>query len=435
MVGFRFRAYFQSFVYMANVPFRQASAQDRRARLDNLRERLLMPCDNIIVGGAVSLGRLSPRAVREDAMVGDIAAIQALITSDKSWYLLPMCVLGYLGSLFQWSAGTVFIVNFLGMIPLARILGDCTEELAAGLRNDTAGALLNATFGNAVEMIITYQTIAAGLVTVTKCSLLGSILSNLLLVLGGSFFFGGIGRLGKEQEFKESGPLVSMSMLLLTCIAFAVPTVIAYTVPTEGGQSTSLSVSRIGSVSVLLSYAALLLYQLYTHRVEDSQESGSNATMSVKASGALLLVTTLITTVCSSAVVACIEGVVDQWGVSQGFIGIVLLPVIGNACEHVSAIRMAMHDKPLLAIGIAVGSSCQIAMFVIPIAVIVGWVLGVPMDLNFNVLNLVILAFAVMIVSIILVDGKSTWIEGFMLMMAYFIVAAAYWFDEATAFS
>jgi Ca2+:H+ antiporter len=190
-------------------------------------------------------------------------------------------------------------------------------------------------------------------------------------------------------------------------------------------------------VSVLLSYAALLLYQLYTHRVEfeDSQESGSNATMSVKASGALLLVTTLITTVCSSAVVACIEGVVDQWGVSQGFIGIVLLPVIGNACEHVSAIRMAMHDKPLLAIGIAVGSSCQIAMFVIPIAVIVGWVLGVPMDLNFNVLNLVILAFAVMIVSIILVDGKSTWIEGFMLMMAYFIVAAAYWFDEATAFS
>jgi Ca2+:H+ antiporter len=323
------------------------------------------------------------------------------------------------------------------MIPLARILGDCTEELAAGLRNDTAGALLNATFGNAVEMIITYQTIAAGLVTVTKCSLLGSILSNLLLVLGGSFFFGGIGRLGKEQEFKESGPLVNMSMLLLTCIAFAVPTVIAYTVPTEGGQSTSLSVSRIGSVSVLLSYAALLLYQLYTHRVEfeDSQESGSNATMSVKASGALLLVTTLITTVCSSAVVACIEGVVDQWGVSQGFIGIVLLPVIGNACEHVSAIRMAMHDKPLLAIGIAVGSSCQIAMFVIPIAVIVGWVLGVPMDLNFNVLNLVILAFAVMIVSIILVDGKSTWIEGFMLMMAYFIVAAAYWFDEATAFS
>jgi Ca2+:H+ antiporter len=256
-----------------------------------------------------------------------------------------------------------------------------------------------------------------------------------LLVLGSSFFFGGLGSLGKQQEFKESGPLVTMSMLLLTCIAFAAPTVIN----AEGGtNSTVLSLSRVGSISVLASYAALLVYQLYTHRVEfedsKSETSGGEqegATMTVKSSSFLLLFATLATTLCSHYVVACIEGVVDQWGVSQAFIGVVLLPVIGNACEHVSAIRMAVHDKPLLAIGIAIGSSCQIAMFVIPMAVLLGWCMDVPMDLNFDVLNLVILAFAVIIVTIILVDGKSTWIEGFMLQMAYLIVAAAYWFDRS----
>lgn len=410
--------------------------------MDSLRERLLIPgnpesSESPFVGGSVPLtaGRLSSRPLRLIAPVNDREAVIALIKSDKTWYLLPFCLLGGLAYYLNWSPGTVFMLNFLGMIPLARILGDATEELAAGLRNDTAGALLNATFGNAVEMILTYQTISAGLVTVTKSSLLGSILSNLLLVLGSSFFFGGLGSLGKQQEFKESGPLVTMSMLLLTCIAFAAPTVIN----AEGGtNSTVLSLSRVGSISVLASYAALLVYQLYTHRVEfedsKSETSGGEqegATMTVKSSSFLLLFATLATTLCSHYVVACIEGVVDQWGVSQAFIGVVLLPVIGNACEHVSAIRMAVHDKPLLAIGIAIGSSCQIAMFVIPMAVLLGWCMDVPMDLNFDVLNLVILAFAVIIVTIILVDGKSTWIEGFMLQMAYLIVAAAYWFDRS----
>ena len=400
---------------MANVPFRQASAQDRRFRLDSLRDRLLP---------AASLS-ISNRSSTEKA------AVLALIKSDKTWLLLPFAFIGILASYTNSSPGTVFILNFLGMIPLARLLGDATEELAAGLRNETAGALLNATFGNAVEMIITYQTISAGLVTVTKSSLLGSILSNLLLVLGSSFFFGGIGRIGKQQEFRESGPLVSMSMLLLTCIGFAVPTVVENTKHVD-----VMGLSRVSAIGILLSYIALLVYQLYTHRtefesplVEEEENEEGGATMSVKTSSVILFVSTLLTAICSNGIVSCIEGVVTEWGLSQAFIGVVLLPIIGNACEHVSAIRMAVHDKPLLSIGIAVGSSCQIAMFVVPLAVIFGWIMGVPMDLNFEALNVVILAFAVIIVTIIVVDGKSTWIEGFMLMMAYMIVAAAYWFD------
>jgi Ca2+:H+ antiporter len=420
---------------MANAAFRQASAQDRKFRMDSLRDRLL-PLQPLtppaFVGRSVPL---SPRLMGSRAFSSDREALVALIRSDKTWLLLPLVVVGVVVYYMNCSPGLVFLINFLGMIPLARILGDSTEELAAGLRNDTVGALLNATFGNAVEMIITYQTIAAGLVTVTKSSLLGSILSNLLLVLGSSFFFGGIGSLGKQQEFQESGPLVSMSMLLLTCIGFSVPTVVA-----ASTHQAVLSLSRVASLSILLSYAALLIYQLYTHRKEfedasEDNEESSNATMSVKASAILLFVTTLLTALSSKCIVDCIEGVVDEWGLSQAFIGVVLLPIIGNACEHVSAIRMAIHDKPLLSIGIAVGSSCQIAMFVIPLAVILGWAMGVPMDLDFDVLNVVILAFSVVIVTIIVVDGKSTWIEGFMLVMAYFIVGAAYWYDSVDPFS
>ena len=260
---------------MANVPFRQASAQDRRFRLDSLRDRLLP---------AASLS-ISNRSSTEKA------AVLALIKSDKTWLLLPFAFIGILASYTNSSPGTVFILNFLGMIPLARLLGDATEELAAGLRNETAGALLNATFGNAVEMIITYQTISAGLVTVTKSSLLGSILSNLLLVLGSSFFFGGIGRIGKQQEFRESGPLVSMSMLLLTCIGFAVPTVVENTKHVD-----VMGLSRVSAIGILLSYIALLVYQLYTHRtefesplVEEEENEEGGATMSVKTSSVICL--------------------------------------------------------------------------------------------------------------------------------------------------
>ena len=398
---------------MANVPFRQASAQDRRFRMDSLREHLLPPVSE------------TPTC-RSDSL-----ALQALVLSDKTWLLLPSVVLGIGAWFCGASAGVVFALNFLGMIPLARILGDATEEVAAGLKNDTIGGLLNATFGNAVEMILTWQTIRGGLIAVAKGTLLGSILSNLLLVLGMSFFFGGIGH--KQQEFKESGPLVSMSMLLLACVGFTVPTVVASGHP--GDSDSVLSISRISAVCVLASYAAYLFYQLVTHRVEfehGGDGSHADATLSVRASVFLLLVTTLVTAACSNCVVSCIEAVVDEWGISQAFIGVILLPVIGNACEHVSAIRMAMHDKPILSIGIAVGSSCQIAMFVLPMAVILGWVLGVPMDFNFEILNVVILALAVVIVTVILVDGKSTWIEGFMLQMTYFIIAAAYWFDLDT---
>ena len=360
-------------------------------------------------------------------------AIKAMVSSDKTWLLLVFIPLGFAASAFGGSSGLVFTLNFLAMIPLARILGDATEEVAAGLKSDTLGGLLNATFGNAVEMILTVQTIRSGLLTVAKGALLGSILSNLLLVLGMSFFFGGIGKKGKEQEFKESGPLVSMTMLLLAVVAFSVPTVIASTHHEHSLPNVALSVSRIGSVLILISYVAYLVFQLYTHR-ENFEDAGDDdgaagATMSVKSSCAVLCLTTILVAASSECLVSRIEQVANDWHISQAFIGVILLPIIGNACEHVSAIRMSIHDRPILSIGIAVGSSCQIAMFVIPMSVLLGWWMGVDMDLNFETVNVVILALSVVIVTVILVDGKSTWIEGFMLQITYLVIATAYWYN------
>jgi Ca2+:H+ antiporter len=397
---------------MSNVSLRQASAHERRNRIETMQESLL---------------------ARQRKKTSDLESIKSLITSDNTWYLLICVPMGLAAYLMNLSSGTIFVINFLGMIPLARILGDSTEEVAAGLKNETAGGLLNATFGNAVEMIFTVQTLRNRLVAVAKGALLGSILSNLLLVLGMSFFFGGIGRRGKEQEFKESGPLVSMTMLLLAVLAFSVPTIMALS-PLQTPEPI-LQISRMSAVLILISYCAYLVYQLYTHNgdFQDKEccgeEDGTSSTMNIRASTSLLFLTTVLVATCSECVVGCIEGVVAEWGVSQAFIGVVLLPVIGNACEHVSAIRMSLHEKPILAIGIAVGSSCQIALFVIPLSVLLGWIMGIQVDLDYQILNVVILALAVIIVTVILVDGKSTWIEGFMLQITYLVVATAYWYS------
>ena len=414
---------------MANVSLRHASAQGRRARLSLIREDLPPSFLEQAGNGGLAAPLVSGTSTPVEGRKRDLLAIRALIFADKTWYLLIVMVAGFLAGIMKASPGLVFALNFIGLIPLARILGDATEEVSAAIKSGTIGGLLNATFGNAVEMILTIQTIRAGLTTVTKGTLLGSILSNLLLVLGMSLFFGGLGAKGKEQTFNESGPLANMTMLLLAALAFTVPTVVAQ----ESDISVVVSVSRFASIFTLASYFAFLLFQLYTHKEmfeDEDDDEAESATMSIQASCLLLLVSTLLTVVGSQFLVSCIEDVVVDYGISQMFIGVILLPIIGNACEHASAVRMAIHNKPILSIGIAVGSSTQIAMFLIPLSVIYGWMVGVPMDLNFKLLNALIFVLSVLIVTVILLDGKSQWLEGFMLQMTYCVIACAYWFDD-----
>jgi len=401
--------------------------------------------------------------------------------------LHPLCVLlicfplGVASNILGWGPSTTFWLNFLGLVPLAKILGDATEELAAGLHNDMLAGLLNATFGNAVEVVMMVQTLRAGLIDVVKATLLGSVLSNLLLVLGCAFFFGGIvsknedggwsaggeansGTLRqtnfnavpstavepkndrqstgsdamefvgeKVQTFSVMTAMVNMSLLLLSCLSLSLVTVFfSENEEASGMDQIVLSVSRHCAIAMMLSYIAYIFFQLVTHREAMQDDGGGEdepeeAALSVNAAVTVMCVVTVIVAYSSELLVESLGVVVEQAGISSHFIGIILLPIVGNACEHASAIRFAIQDKPGLSIGIAVGSSTQISLFVVPFSVLMGWALDQPMDLNFGSLNTTVMSISVIVVLSIVVDGSATWLQGYLLMSAYYMVAVLYW--------
>jgi len=377
--------------------------------------------------------------------------------------LLVFFPLGMLAVHEEWGDTPVFWFMFVAMIPMAKILGDATEELAAGLKNDMLAGLLNATFGNAVEMVITVQTLRRGLYDVVKATLLGSVLSNMLLVLGMSFFFGGIVNnipatklrktatkdslgttssdveysrfaTGKVQHFRVLGAMVNTSMLLLSCLSFSLVTVFRSVTTVDGlsygTDDTLLPVSRTCSLIIASAYVAYIIFQLVTHREAMADEEGEGGeeepVLSIGAATALLFGTTLFVAFASEYLVRAIEGVTKRCHLSQHFIGIILLPIVGNACEHMAAVRFAMMDKPSLSIGIAVGSSTQIALFVVPFSVIVGWAIEKDMDLNFGALNTTVMTLSVVVVLSMVVDGQSNWLQGYLLCAAYAVIAVLY---------
>jgi len=399
----------------------------------------------------------SHRLIEKPAPVGNLRGVANIVILDFVNVLLLAWPLGCASYFLEWGEIWTFWLNFLAMIPLAKILGDATEELAAGLHNDTVGGLLNATFGNAVEMILTVQTLRAGQLAVVKGTLLGSVLSNLLLVLGMSFFVGGLTRVegmplrGKEQHFNTQAALVNMTMLFLATAALALPAVFFATTKSiewegedrhpdqdvldtyiAGTSPMLLSISRWCSVYILSAYVAFLIFQLYTHAdlfKGEEDDDDEEPQISPWVATVLLCVTTIFVAVSSEFLVDSIDGIVEKWEMSNAFIGVVLLPIVGNACEHAGAVRMAMNEKVDITIGIAVGSSTQISLFVVPFSVLMGWALGQPMDLNFGALETTVLVFSVLITFSIISDGSSNWLEGFMLMIAYAVVGTLFWFS------
>lgn len=387
--------------------------------------------------------------------------------------------LGFTAFMCEWGVGWTFWLNFLALVPLAKILGDATEELAASLNNDTVTGLLNATFGNAVEMIVSIQSIRRNLLSIVKASLLGSVLSNVLLVLGTAFLCGGLSssmkrrgrnhsfrvsaevfkasqtgimggmRTEKEQKFGMKGALISIAMLLFSCMSFALPSIFnAY--PNDDSKSV-LKVSRIGACIVLSSYVAYLLFQLFTHErtlAHEDEGDGSEgeedtdeelgASLTGWCSLLLMFLTTVAVALNSEALVDSIESVVQKEGIPASFIGVILLPIAGNACEHASAIRFAIQDRPGLAIGIAVGSATQIALLVVPFSVLVGWAVGKPLDLDFGLLNTAVVTFSILVLLALLLDGRSNWFKGYILVSMYAFLSVLYWFvppaiESATA--
>eukprot|EP00747_Dinoflagellata_sp_TGD_P165007 gnl/TRDRNA2_/TRDRNA2_185752_c0_seq1.p1 gnl/TRDRNA2_/TRDRNA2_185752_c0~~gnl/TRDRNA2_/TRDRNA2_185752_c0_seq1.p1 ORF type:complete len:515 (+),score=88.88 gnl/TRDRNA2_/TRDRNA2_185752_c0_seq1:103-1647(+) len=358
----------------------------------------------------------------------------------KNWFniLLVVMPLGWCSYWFHWGDTTTFLLNLVAILPLANLMGEGTEELSCHT-GQTIGGLLNATFGNAVELIVVIQSLRQGLVDVTKGTLLGSILANELLVLGMALFFGGlfekdnVWRIAKnrQQNFSPVGAMVQAQLLIFSSFVICMPTM--FNQSTHVTSDHVLHISRMGSIFVLLGYVIFLTFQLYTHQelisgANVDEEEEEEARIGWISASILLLVATILVAISSECLVHALEGFTKDVGFSETFVGVILLPIVGNACEHSTAVIVAMKDKLTLAIGIALGSSIQISLLVIPVAVLVGWGLDVDMDLNFKRVNSWALILSSLLIICVLVTGKSNWLNGFLLLSAYGVLAILYFF-------
>jgi Ca2+:H+ antiporter len=349
--------------------------------------------------------------------------------------IVSLCLLamplGWYSHYASWGSTWIFWLNFFTMIPLASILGDFTEEVALHT-NQTIGGLINATFGNAVEVVVAIQALLANEIRVVQASMIGSIFSNLLLVLGCCFFFGGLGH--QQQRFNSVAATANMGLLALSSIALILPT--PFAAYYELHDAHVLTVSRIAACFLMCMYLQLLFFQLKTHAnlFAGTQDDSELAVMPFWVSIVGLLFTTLVITIFSDYLVESIDGFVTDSGISRTFVGIILLPIVGNAVEHVTAVTVAMKDKMDLAMGVAVGSCTQISLFVVPLTVLVGWALERDMTLNFPPFEVILFVMSVLTVAIVLGNPECNWLEGSLLITTYLLIAVGFWFEDVKPF-
>jgi len=333
---------------------------------------------------------------------------------------------------FQGSHGPAFIVSMLAIMPLAYLMGKATEEIALRT-SESIGGLLNATFGNAVEMIIAglaiysaYQNpeLSETMIQIVQASLIGSILGNLLLVMGLSFVWGGIHY--SKQKFSSEASQVNGSLLLLALVSMVIPEM--YSSSTSGTAIEELS--HYTALLLLLTYFMQLLFQFKTHSEIYAAESHHDevAEMPYRDSIVLLVGSTFFVALMAEILVGSISHAAEEYHLPTLFIGVILVPLFGNAAEHFTAVTVAGKNKMDLSVGIAIGSSIQIALFVTPIMVLIGWALGVPMTLQFGSFETLVTFLAVLVANFIIQDGESNWLEGAMLLITYGIIALAFLF-------
>jgi Ca2+:H+ antiporter len=336
----------------------------------------------------------------------------------------------------EWGDLIVFITAALAILPLAAWMGTATEEIAVVV-GPGIGGFLNATFGNATELIIALVALNAGLIDVVKASITGSIISNLLLVMGLSMLLGGIRY--KEQTFESVVARVNASSMNLAVIAILLPTAMNYT-SIGISETTVQNLSLAVAVVLILVYGLTLLFSMKTHAYlyevgvaeTEAQEEVTHTKPNIWLWSGVLLVCTLLVAFESELLVGSLEVATSKLGLSSLFTGVILVPIIGNAAEHATAVTVAMKNKMDLSMSVAVGSSMQIALFVAPVLVIAGWVIGQPMDLDFNPFELVAVAVSVLIANSISSDGKSNWLEGTLLLAAYTVLGFAFYFHPVT---
>ena len=330
------------------------------------------------------------------------------------------------------------------------LLGKATEDIAEHT-NQTFGALVNVTFGNAVELILCISALRAGKMELIQNTIAGSVLSNLLLVLGSAFFFGGLRY--REQIVLPAVSEANADLLSFAVFGFSIPALFAMALPESATKADAEErMSLVTSICLLLIYCMYLYFQLYTHA--ELYESGGSAqdiinevelfgieegdaeveeeeepVASLPVALGILIGMVVLVAFSSEMIVASIDGFSARVGLGEKFIAVVLLPVVGNAVEHMSAIFVARHNKIDLSIGIACGSSVQIALFAAPLLVVVSWMFGdAHLTLNFQLFETICLGFSVFVVNATLRDSRSNWLEGALLVMCYFILASAFYF-------
>ncbi|GAB4830085.1 Vacuolar cation/proton exchanger 3 [Ancistrocladus abbreviatus] len=373
--------------------------------------------------------------VRSGLLRNLLINLQEVICGTKLFILFLAAPLAVVAKHYHFGRPWVFALSLLGLTPLAERVSFLTEQIAY-YTGPTVGGLLNATCGNATELIIAILALSQNKIDVVKCSLLGSIMSNLLLVLGSSLFCGGIANLNKEQKYDRKQADVNALLLLLGLFCHMLPLLFRYYGKSTDLQSVPiLALSRASSIMMLISYFAYLIFQLWTHRQlyeaqEDTEDddvvSEGGAVIGFWSGFAWLVGMTAVIALLSEYVVGTIEAAADSWGISVGFISIILLPIVGNAAEHAGAVIFAFKNKLDISLGVALGSATQISMFVIPLCVLVAWIMGIKMDLDFNVLETGSLALSIIITTFTLQDGSSHYMKGLVLFLCYIVIGVTF---------
>ncbi|PON62993.1 Calcium/proton exchanger CAX [Parasponia andersonii] len=388
--------------------------------------------------------------VRFQMLRAFLTNLQEVILGTKLALLFPAIPLAVAADFYHFGRPWIFALSLLGLTPLAERVSFLTEQIAY-FTGPTVGGLLNATCGNATELIIALFALHQKKIDVVKYSLLGSILSNLLLVLGTSLLCGGLANLKKEQRYDRKQADVNSLLLLLGLLCHMLPLMFKYAAaPGIYIANYTLQLSRASSIFMLVAYMAYIFFQLKTHRqLFDAQEVQDMRTVSYNmyakeqedgeeekaligfwSAFSWLVGMTIIIAVLSEYVVGTIEAASSSWGISVSFISIILLPIVGNAAEHAGSIIFALKNKLDISLGVALGSATQISMFVVPLSVIVAWIMHIRMDLDFSLLETSSLAFTIIITAFTLQDGTSHYMKGIVLFLCYVIIAACFFVQK-----
>lgn len=363
-------------------------------------------------------------------------------------YLLVFVPIAVLAELLGWSPLLIFTCSCIALIPLAGLLGEATEELAIHT-GPKIGGLLNATLGNAAELIITVVALSQGEFDLVKASITGSILGNLLLILGASLLLGGIKH--GTQRFDRTMTGVSATMMTLAIIGLIIPTLFELLHEVQMGRvdvfNTNVNDPSLNQLSIWVAGLLILLYVLslvFTFQTPEreehsgtddhsQEESTHKAKWSVPVSVGVLAASTVAIVFLSEFLVGAVEPVVESLGISKLFLGVIIIPIVGNVAEHIVGVQVALKNKMDLSLSISLGSSMQVALFVAPLLVFISLLFGPELTLYFSLFEVATLTLAVFSATLVSVDGKSNWLEGAQLLAVYVIVALGFYFTGTVA--